>query len=350
MKKTKLKPRADGRYQKAITDKRTGQRLYFYGKSERDINRQILEYTRKIEKGRTFANVADVWWSETYDCLAHQTLKGYKPAYTRSVAEFGSEPIRDIQPRDVLSFLKKLSSLGFAQKTIANHRIILNQIFNLAVIEGDIQFNPCASVRLPKGSKKTPRDPATTDDEERILASEHPWLFPLIALLTGLRKGEILALQWKDIDFDNDIIHITKSVEHIGKKPHIKEPKTATGYREVPLLQILKKKLQPLRSRPNCYLFSDDQGKTPLYEHRYTRLYNDYCKEVGISCTAHQLRHSYATIAVEEDVNPKDLQNALGHADITTTLDVYAKARKRSSEKVAAKLNAKYNSKPNSQL
>ena len=122
----------------------------------------------------------------------------------------------------------------------------------------------------------------------------------------------------------------------------MKEPKTENGVRDVPLLQILKERLLPLRGKPSHFLFSDDGGKSPLYEHRYTRLYNDYCKEVGISCTAHQLRHSYATIAVEEDVNPKDLQNALGHSDISTTMDIYAKARKKSAAKVAAKLNAKY--------
>jgi integrase len=99
-----------------------------------------------------------------------------------------------------------------------------------------------------------------------------------------------------------------------------------------------------LRSEPEHYVFSDDGGKSPLYKQRYNRLYELYSEAVGITCTAHQLRHSYATIAVEEDVNPKDLQNALGHADISTTMNVYAEARKRSIEKVAEKLNAKYKS------
>ncbi len=343
MAKTKLKARPDGRLCKTITDE-NGKRLFFYGSSEREINKKILEYTEKKKNGRLFSEVADEWWSEIYEELAPQTLKCYKPAYARVIETFGKKNIRDIEPRDVLTFYKGLAAMGFTGKTIANQRIILNQIFNRAVVEGDIKYNPCTSVKLPKSKKNTARPPASLSDEEKILNSNHPWLFPLVALLTGLRKGEILALQWKDINFAENTISVTKSVEHIGKKPHVKEPKTESGNRLVPLLTILAERLAPLKANPEHYIFSDDGGKSPLYEHRYTRLYTDYKRDVGISCTAHQLRHSYATIAVEEDVNPKDLQNALGHADISTTMNVYAAARKRSTEKVAAKLNAKYTS------
>jgi integrase len=337
-----MKKRSDGRYVKVITDPKTKKRICFYGATEREVYKKILEYTEKKENGRTFAEVADLWWSETYDELSPQTLKGYKPAYARAVAFFGDDYLSDIEPHDVLAFYKFLARENFTQKTIANHKIIINQIFDRAIVDRDIQYNPCAAVKIPKAKKNLPRPPADSTDEEKILTSDHHWLFPLVALLTGLRKGEILALQWQDIDFKDMTISVTKSVEHIGKKPNVKEPKTESGVRLVPLLSILADRLTPHVSKPTDYLFSDDGGKTPLYEHRYTRLYKDYQRDVGITCTAHQLRHSYATIAVEQDVSPKDLQNALGHADITTTMNVYAAARKRSTEKVAEKLNAKY--------
>ncbi len=342
MPKQKLKPRPDGRYQKSITDPKTGKRIYFYGMSEREINKKILEYTHKLEMGKTFAEVADEWWTEANEELASQTVGGYKAALKRAIENFGRLNINDIQPKDIMLLFRRMTAQNFAAKTIANQRIVLNQIFNYAIIEGDIQYNPCASVKIPKGSKKTIREPASSEDEGKILTSDNPWIFPLVALLTGLRKGEILALQWKDIDFEENVISVTKSVEHISHRPYIKEPKTEAGNRYVPLLNMLKQKLEPRRGAPEHYIFSDDGGKTPLHKHRYNRLYEKYSDEVGISCTAHQLRHSYATIAVEEDVNPKDLQNALGHADISTTMNVYAAARKRSTEKVAAKLNAKF--------
>jgi integrase len=218
----------------------------------------------------------------------------------------------------------------------------INQIFNHAVLDGDILFNPCTSVKIPKAKKNPPRSPASISDEQKILESSHKWLFPLVALLTGLRKGEILALQWQDINFEDKCISVTKSVEHIGKKPHLKEPKTKSGTRTVPLLDMLALRLLPLADKPNLFIFSEDGGRSPLYEHRYTKFYKEYQQEVGITATAHQLRHSYATIAVELDVNPKDLQATLGHADISTTMNVYAAVRKKSIEKVAEKLNERY--------
>ena len=337
--KTKSTTRADGRLCRAITDPKTHKRVYFYGTTERELNKKIMEYTSKRERGRTFGEVAESWWGETQDTLAYQTVRGYRSSYDRAVDMFGDMPISEIQPKDIQLFLKKMSLQDYAQKTIANQRIVLNQILNLAIVEGDIDINPCISVKIPRGAKKTVREAASTSDEEKILASDHEWLFPLFALLTGLRKGEILALEWKDIDFDNQTISVSKSVEYKGNVPCIKSPKTESGMRIVPLLQMLSNRL---KRGHKGYVFSEDGGKTPYRKKRYDLLWRDYCRDVGISCTAHQLRHSYATIAVEEDINPKDLQNALGHADITTTMNVYAEARKKSVEKVAEKLNKRY--------
>ena len=339
-----MKKRSDGRYVKVITDSKTHKRISFYGQSAREVNRKIFEYQERVERGSTFAEIAEAWWEEAQDELASQTVGGYKAALKRAIAHYGDRYVKDIQPKDILALFKKMTAADYAGKTIANQRIVFNQIFDYAILHNEIQFNPCSSVKVPKNAKKTVRHAATDDDEKRILTSNHEWLFPLVALLTGLRKGEILALQWRDIDFDAGTISVTKSIEHINNKPHVKPPKTESGNRVVPLLTVLAQRLYPLRSKPNYYIFSDDGGKTPLYKQRYNRLYALYSEEVGITCTAHQLRHSYATIAVEEDVNPKDLQNALGHADIATTMNVYAEARKRSVEKVAAKLNAKYTS------
>lgn len=341
-----MKRRKDGRLVKTVVDPRTRKRIYFYADTEREMNKKLLEFQIKSEHGRRFSEVADEWWSDVYDSFAAQTLRGYKPAYARAIEEFGDEFISDITPMDIQSMFKKMSTRGFFRKTIANQRIILNQIFNHAVVSGDIQYNPCTSVKIPAAKKSTVILPASTDDEQSILNSSHPWLFPKIALLTGLRKQEILALQWQDIDFTEKTISVTKAVEHLGKAPKIKSTKTSAGEREVPLLDKLSALLEaarPTNAKPEHYIFSDDGGKTPLSESSYERQYKEYSASVGISCTSRQLRHSYATVAVEEDVQPKDLQNALGHADISTTMNVYAAARKKSIDKVAIKLNNRYN-------
>lgn len=337
--KTKSTQRNDGRLCRTITDPKTKKRVFFYGATERELNKKVLAYTTQIEKGRTFGDLADEWWEETCESLAYQTVRGYRSSYERAKEEFGDRYINQIQSKEISLFFKEMAAQDYAQKTIANQRIVLNQIFNYAIVEDEIDINPCTSVKLPRGCKKTVREAASSSDEQKILDSDHEWLFPLFALLTGLRKGEILALRWEDIDFDNNTITINKSIEYKGNVPSVKTPKTESGTRIVPLLQMLSNRL---KRGEKGYIFSEDGGKSPYRKKRYDLLWRDYCRDVGISCTAHQLRHSYATIAVEEDVNPKDLQNALGHADITTTMNIYAEARKKSVEKVAEKLNKRY--------
>ena len=332
-----MKKRADGRYRKVVNGKT------FYGETERELYKKILEYTEKKARGSTFAEIADKWWSETYESLAAQTLRGYKPAYARALNELGDVFVKDITPRDMSAIFKRMALQGFTKKTISNQRIIYNQILDYAVVSGEIMYNPCASVKIPNNAKKNKViKPASTEDEKLILESDHPWLFPVFALLTGLRKQEILALQWKDIDFKNNIISVTKAVEHVGQTPSIKTTKTESGIREVPLIELLKSKIQKNKGAAESYIFSNSNGKTPLTENQFERQYSKYCKEVGITCSSRQLRHSYATVAVEEDIAPKDLQNTLGHADLTTTMNIYAAARKKSIEKEAEKLNSRY--------
>ena len=342
MAKPTLKRRSDGRYVKTVKDKRTGKRKSFYGKTEREVYRKIFEYEQKQEDGRTFAEVADEWWDDIYSTLALQSLKCYTPAYKRARAEFGKDLIQDIEARDISAFLMMLAEAKFAKKTIANQRCILNQIFTRAVLNGDVQHNPCASVRSPKNTAKRTVTAASVSDEAKILSSDHEWLFPLCALLTGLRKGELLALQWKDVNFEEKEILVYKSVEHEAQRPSIKTPKTDAGTRIVPLLDVLAERLKPIKSDSEHYLFSDDGGKSPLRKARFDWYYREYKKAVGITATPHQLRHSYATNSVEENINPKILQATIGHADFSTTMNTYVTVRKERQKEVAEKLNARY--------
>ena len=344
MPREKLKPRADGRLCKAITDPKTKKRVYFYGATEREINRKIIEYTTKQEMGRTFGEIADKWWEEAEPDLAHQTLRGYRPALKRALAEFGSMHIKSITSSDISRFYKELAAKKFTLKTISNNRIILNQVFEYAILYKDIEHNPCASAKMPKAdkaNKNRPLSPASPEDEERVLTSDHPWFFPLFALLTGLRKGELLALQWKDIDFENNIIYVTKSIGHQGDRPFIKEPKTEAGKRIVPLLNDLKEFLlkQP-NKKPDHFIVSDT-GKEPLTNRRYQTLSKHYKEQTGTTCTAHRLRHSFATNAYEKNVDVKGIQEIVGHKHISTTMNTYTHFRKESIKKAAEKLNGK---------
>jgi integrase len=336
--------RADGRLVRTITDPRTGKRKYFYGETEREINKKILEYTTSAESGRTFQEVAEEWWKDTATGLAAQTKKVYRPALKRAIAHFGDSPINDIKPRAISLFLQLLGKSGMQQKTVLNNRTVIKQIFDRAVIECEIDANPCASVQTPKNLKKEKRTAATAFDERIVRENRDLWIFPYIALLTGMRRGEILALQWGDIDFNESLIYVTKSAEYVGNRPNIKAPKTEAGIRIVPLLDELKDFLQkqPNKSQDH-YVVSEDGGRSPLSHGRYQRLYKDYVEKTGISCTAHQLRHSFATIAFESGVDAKAIQTIIGHRQLSTTMDLYTDFRKKSLESAAKKLNESLN-------
>lgn len=335
----KMSRRSDGRYVKKIKDPRTGKDVYFYGKTIRELNEKVLSYQCATQNGRKFKEVAEEWWNIAEPSLADQTVRVYKPALRRALDEFGDDYIKEIRARDITAFLSRLAHSDLAQKTLLNQRTIINQIMRHAVNENDIEHNPCADVNMPKNLRKERRDPATEAEERIIRENVDGWLFPIISINTGMRKGEILALQWKDIDFENNIIRVTKSISHHNNRPVVKRPKTEAGERVVPLLDDLKAVLLNRTPRhPDHYIISDD-GITPMSNTRYSALYREFMQEHGINCTSHQIRHSFATVAFECDVPEKSLQEILGHKQLSTTLDLYAKFRKKSLDAAAEKLN-----------
>ena len=341
MKNKEYTLRSDGRYQTSIVDKRTGKRIYIYGKTPREIRQKMIEYTEKKKIGVKFSEMSNAWWDEAEPQLSPQSKRGYLQALKKANEEFNEIPIRDIQPKDITLYLKRLSNQYTSQKSVERFRLILNLIFKYAIETGELQYNPCSAARMPKNLEKAKRSAASPNDEKIIKETSDIWLFPYFAIYTGMRKGEILALQWKDIDFNNDIINVYKSVYHEGDKPYLKGTKTEASTRYVPLLIPLKEKLNKINNNdPEAFVFSDD-GKKPLTNRRYITLYNNYKKATGVTCTAHQLRHSFATIAFENNISPKIVQEILGHKQLSTTLDIYTDFRKSHIKDITSMLNEK---------
>lgn len=337
--------RSDGRLQKKIIDKKTGKPVYFYGKTKREINQKILDYSHKEEKGLLFTELAQEWWEQAEQELSYQTRENYRHGMKEASDFFKNARIKEIKPKHVNEYINLLIKKGFAQKTISNKKVVCSRIFEYGVIKDYIEYNPCTAVKLPKNLPKKARKPATIEEENKILETSDVWIFPYIALLTGLRKGEILALQWKDIDFTRKIINVEKSIYFEHNKPKIKLPKTEAGIRIVPLLKPLEERLLKIKSKnPEHFIICNDDG-TPITDKKYRHLYNKFRKEFGINASAHQIRHSFATEALESDVEVKSIQSLLGHRQISTTLNIYAAFRMKSFNKAAKKLNKRFSKK-----
>ena len=297
-----------------------------------------MEYTSQRQRGRLFKEVAEEWSDLHFPTLAPNTLKGYKPAYVRAVEHFGDEPIRAIRPQDVKAFINDFARGGRAKKTVTTQLQMISMICSYGVESGDIDFSPCDHISIPKNLPKQRRDAASVSDEAKVKASANIWLFPYLVLYTGLRKGEALALTREDFDFKAKKIRVSKSVYHEANQPKIKQPKTAAGIRTVPILDPLLKKLP---HRWKGYLFSPDDGKTPLTEMQYQKLWREYARQTGVTATAHQLRHSYATMLFECGIEVKDAQELLGHSTIAMTQDIYTHIRDKHRDETADLLNQK---------
>ena len=229
-----------------------------------------------------------------------------------------------------------------ARKTAATQLQIIRQILRFAVVQGALPYNPAEALRLPKGLKVTYRMPPDENQVKLIKAHAKDTPFGLFAALvyyTGCRRGEALALTGADIDRKAKRISITKSVYYVGNYAQIKQPKTEKGTREVPLLDALDK-LLPKRL-PKGYLFAEPNGE-PLTDDHFFDAYKKYQQATGVTVTPHQIRHGYATALYECGVDFKTMQALLGHAQLSTTMDIYTHVRQNSLKAAEEKMQENF--------
>lgn len=315
-----MKKRADGRYVKRVDGK------CFYGATEREVYKKILEYTEKKATGYTFKDVANQWWEVEVEQLSPSTVRGYNNSTKRAIEYFGDMLISDVTAADITKYLHRLARQGLSKKTVKNHKIVVSRIMHFATVECYIKHNPARDAELPRNLAEKKRKAAPPNEEEAIRrAKDDEWSLPYFALMTGMRRGELLGLKWSDIDLDRNLISVQRSVWYDGSQPYIKSTKTEAGERTIPILAPLREKIEQMpNGKPDHYVFGDDK---PLTEKAYRHRYKMYKERVGITSTLHQLRKSFTTAAVNADVPPDVLKEIIGHKDISTTMNIYNEVR-----------------------
>ena len=232
--------------------------------------------------------------------------------------------LADITTADVQKFLNERSHLS--RKTLKLMLDFMGQVSKDAIEDGYMQTDPTASRKLViPSTRKTEREAISMEDFQDILA--HLWQLQtqdrrLMALLmlTGMRRGEALGLQWSDIDWGKGLIHVRRNVTFAGNQPHIGTPKTEKGTRQIPIVGMLREYLEPVGVGETFIIGGDE----PITEMTFKQTFQRIAKTIDLhGATPHVFRHSFLTYAQTVVTDIKTLQAIAGHADIQTTMNRY---------------------------
>lgn len=363
------KARSDGLIER--TRMINGKQMHFYGHTVKEAQAKMDEAIKKAaardEKGPPFEEVANKFWDYKEPRLKYGTQRGYRRAVNAAKDWFSGAGMKEITTTDISRRLSQMAAQGKAYKTIANQRSVISLVYQFWCTNMDGDRNPCDLIRLPQGLPQTKRHAPTDAEIEKVKAHTDGFgLCAAFAMYAGLRLGEIMALQKRDLSGGK--IHVTKAVVWHANQPHIEPPKTASAVRVVPILAPLAAALEGRLGglADDDYIFG---GNAPMTSSKYVSAWLRYCAEIGCThdsgrvtsagkkdkhgktvykhlpapdFTAHQLRHEFASVLTQCDVSPQVAKELMGHADITTTQKWYAEAKSWAIDDATRALNAHY--------
>ena len=215
-----------------------------------------------------------------------------------------------------------------ARSTVEKVRITLNQILKNALEDGHVRQNVMDSSRYVISKKVQEREPLNVSEVQDIIAhldmlEERDRVLIALATYTGMRRGEMLALTWDDVDFEKHVIHVRHSVSFRNNRPVVGGTKSKAGVRITPMNPTLESILKTCTDKQGYVIKNTRTPDTPMTEKTYQRTWERIGKTINLhGATAHIFRHTFATM-MEPHTDIKTLQSIMGHADIQTTMNRY---------------------------
>lgn len=284
---------------------------------------------------KNISQIADLWKEEKRQFVKKSTFAAYSLIVeTHLQPAFGN--LTAITEKDVQDFVLQKLNGGLSQKTIKDMLIVLRMILKFGAKKNYCVYAPI-DVIFPTDRERQELEVLSIANQKKIMRFvEDNFTFRnlgiFICLSTGIRIGEICALTWDDIDIENGVIHIRKTIQRIYVKENgikktellIDTPKTATSMRDIPMIKDLYEILKPLKKVVNNDYFVLTNEATPTEPRTYRNYYKKLLDKLGIPpIKFHGLRHSFATRCIESKCDYKTVSVILGHSNISTTLNLY---------------------------
>ena len=349
---------------KAEKDKKTGKWLIQYrytdwqGKRRKSTKRGFATkreaeewlrnflITQKADFDMKFEDFWKMYCADMETRLREHTMRTKKYIVELKILPyFGDKRVNDITAADIRQWQNELIKMGYSPtylKTINNQ---LSAIFNYAVRYYDLKSNPCVKAGSMGKSKAEEMDFWTGEEFRRFIDSVMNKRLSYMAFMTlywtGMRMGELLALNPKDIDLEKRTISITKSYQRLGKKDVITPPKTPKSKRVITIPEFLAADIKDYMD--SLYDLQENDRLFPITKYYLEHEMQRGIKESGVKrIRVHDLRHSHASMLIELGFSPLEIANRLGHEKVETTLNTYAHLYPNKQTKLAERLDSEY--------
>lgn len=315
----------------------------------RDAQKQYELKGKQVGNDVLFSDAVRLWLEEVELRVDAVTFQGYASlADTHILPYFAALGIKlvDVDRRVLQTYLDEKyrngrldDKGGLSPRSLRLHKNVLYQTLKAALRDGIILSNPCDLVTLPKNDRHETKFYSTEQVNTLLAACKDDVLYPLLKLTAvyGLRRSEVLGLKWDSIDFDNETLTIKHTVSKVKTVVEKDKTKNSSSHRSFPFLPGIRELLLSLKQQEkanrklfgkayheNDYILKWDDGHpfSPDYvSHHFADLLE---KHDFPSIRFHELRHSCASILINQGATLKDVQAWMGHADISITADTYA--------------------------
>lgn len=330
--------RTDGRWEGRCYCKGTHKYKSVYGKTYTEAKKKLDRLRNKVlvpsaKCNLLFADVMKMWLESRRTRIKESSYASYRNKLEKHILTyFGALKYSRLDLSRIDSFILDKLTEGLSEKYVSDMVIMLKSAAKWA----EINYNYTNQIRNAESPKPQTKEVAVfSQGEQKQLLTVIQQTKDLTAcgvfltMFTGLRIGELCALQWKDIDFSGKVLHIRKTVQRMpvfgaGRKTEVKitAPKSDASARDIPLPDFLLKNLSVHKGNPDDYVVS---GSKKIVEPRtFTNRYKALLQKANIpSRKFHCLRHSFATNALQQSFDVKTLSEILGHTDANITMRVY---------------------------